>query len=393
MTPSEEVVHALCQRSFLSLWSYSSPRRRDGRELCDVLVACDPDVIIFSVKEISLRGSGDQQIDWQRWQRKAIDESAQQLYGASRELRHLDRVIQNNGAPGLHLPPPDHRRTHLIAVALGSDRSVPIYSGDLGKGFVHVWEEGSLHLLLGELDTVADFVGYLAAGEQFHGRGGSAVISGGEENLLAYYLHAGWQFPADCDMVVVNDDFWTGFTAKPEFRARKEADEVSYLWDRLIELFCEEFHDSLQAGTDLSNEEQVVRTMARENRFSRCVLAATFHDWHQRRVHGARIAPAHSGIVYVFLAAPRDLPREDRRIELMGRCYVARDLNPSSSTVIGIGTEVYDSSGFSLDGVYLFKPEWTAEDRAHAEYAREQFGWFRTPQMSRIQADEFPGEQ
>jgi hypothetical protein len=48
---SEEYLARLCRRSFLSLWSYPTPQGKNaGKELCDCLVVCDPDVIIFSVK-------------------------------------------------------------------------------------------------------------------------------------------------------------------------------------------------------------------------------------------------------------------------------------------------------------------------------------------------------
>ena len=39
-----------------------------SKELCDCLVVCDPDVIIFSVKGIRLTGDGDPELNWRRWQ-------------------------------------------------------------------------------------------------------------------------------------------------------------------------------------------------------------------------------------------------------------------------------------------------------------------------------------
>ena len=52
-TPTEAFAHSVCRQSFLSLWSYASPQgRTPGKELCDILVVCDPDIIIFSVKEV-----------------------------------------------------------------------------------------------------------------------------------------------------------------------------------------------------------------------------------------------------------------------------------------------------------------------------------------------------
>lgn len=54
LTFSEALVERLCHQSFLSLWSYANPRAGAGKELCDLLVVCEPDLVIFSVKEIGL---------------------------------------------------------------------------------------------------------------------------------------------------------------------------------------------------------------------------------------------------------------------------------------------------------------------------------------------------
>jgi hypothetical protein len=51
MNKAELLVYRLCRKSFLSLWSYMNPRRKpSGKELCDVIVVCEPDVLIVSVK-------------------------------------------------------------------------------------------------------------------------------------------------------------------------------------------------------------------------------------------------------------------------------------------------------------------------------------------------------
>lgn len=49
----------------------SNPKGKNGKELCDVLIVCDPDIIILSVKEIELTNSGDISVDWSRWQKKS----------------------------------------------------------------------------------------------------------------------------------------------------------------------------------------------------------------------------------------------------------------------------------------------------------------------------------
>ena len=116
LTPSEDLVARLAHKTFLSLWGEPNPLYRPGKELCDFLVVCDPDVVLLSVKEVVLRQREPLHLD--RWGRRAIDESVNQLYGAQRRLASIDRVIKADGTPGGLLPPKGERRVHRIAIAL-----------------------------------------------------------------------------------------------------------------------------------------------------------------------------------------------------------------------------------------------------------------------------------
>ncbi|MHC4251895.1 MAG: hypothetical protein ACYS9X_22475 [Planctomycetota bacterium] len=148
VTPSEEVVYQLCRKTFLSLWSYANPLNSLGKELCDVLVVCDPDVVVFSVKETSFGNSGDPNIDHERWRRRAIEASVRQIYGAERWIKANRNVIKSDGQPGLVLP--CRRRLHRVAVALGGEGKPFFNEGDFGRGYVHVLDENALLVALTE---------------------------------------------------------------------------------------------------------------------------------------------------------------------------------------------------------------------------------------------------
>ena len=150
MNRSEELVYNLCKKSFLSLWSYANPKGKDGKELCDVLVVCDPDIIIISVKEIELKCSGDVSTDWKRWQKRAIEKSYPQIYGAENWIKNATHVITSDGREALPFPEKDRRKIHRISVALGGKGQVPIYFGEFGKGYVHVFDENSLNIIIRE---------------------------------------------------------------------------------------------------------------------------------------------------------------------------------------------------------------------------------------------------
>lgn len=165
---SEQFVYGVCQRSFLSLWSYINPQgKAPNKELCDILVVCDPHVIVISVKDVELKKTGDVEINSDRWQRKAIEESRKQISGAIRWLDTAVEVIAKDGEKGLPLPPKKGRIYHRIAIAFGGRREIPIvtYSSE-NDSFVHIFDERSFYLLLRHLDTISDFIQYLSSKEK-----------------------------------------------------------------------------------------------------------------------------------------------------------------------------------------------------------------------------------
>ncbi|MEI9806637.1 MAG: hypothetical protein WDO16_01450 [Bacteroidota bacterium] len=70
----------------------------------NTLVVCDPDIIIFSVKEINIKESGNYDIDFDRWERKAIDESVAQIYGAERIIKQKEEILLKDKATKIKLP-------------------------------------------------------------------------------------------------------------------------------------------------------------------------------------------------------------------------------------------------------------------------------------------------
>ena len=228
-TPTEKYLVALCEKAFLRLWSYPNLFRDQGggKELCDVLIVFDRDIIIFSDKFCTYLDSGDEVKDWTRWFRRSIRDSARQVFGAERWIRHHpNRIFLDLGCTQplpIDLPSSEDMRLHRVVVARGAGkRCSAFFDGDSGslmvrsdlvgdvhvnapagpfgifrigrvdpdRGYVHVFDDENLDILLSELDTVADFVAYLTRKEAFI-CSGRVVLAPGEEDLLAYYLTGG----------------------------------------------------------------------------------------------------------------------------------------------------------------------------------------------------------
>ena len=121
-TDSERYLAALCERTFLSLWSVTSVHRDQGSgsEICDLLVVFGDHVVVFSDKDCDFPDTGDLVRDWSRWFRRSILDSAKQIAGAERWLReHPGRVfIDQSCTTPIHLalPAQDRMVVHRVAV-------------------------------------------------------------------------------------------------------------------------------------------------------------------------------------------------------------------------------------------------------------------------------------
>jgi hypothetical protein len=393
LNPAEDFATRVCLRSCLSLWCYSNPRGKGGKELCDVLVVFEPHVIIISVKDIPLKQ--DTYTEWQRWQRRAVEESVKQLYGADRWLTSADRVRRRDGTPGLPLPAPSERLIHRIALACGGAGEIPTASGDFGKGFVHVMTEQAFFDVLRELDTIGDLVSYLTAKEALITRGCSVVIEGSEANLVGLYLFHGRTFPPDCDRMIVDDGIWSEIAAKPEFQRRKELDRESYAWDALIEALIDPNADAIEGSSiELTDLERALRAMAMESRFARRVLGQglrTFIIAAQAGQIRSRALVGPSGVIYVLVYFRAGEDAQCRRAELGNRCFLARHVVGRGDTIVGVGLGEYQpGTGSTSDLIYLQLPDWSSADDDHAVQMKAALGFFDKATVRQSHEDEFP---
>ncbi|HAF78901.1 MAG TPA: hypothetical protein DCG42_16445 [Maribacter sp.] len=140
MTPSEQYVADLCQKSFLPFWNFPNPIGKKNKELCDVLVICGNYILIISVKDIRVSSHTDKKVQYERWVKKAVEDSAKQIYGAERFLKTANEVYAKNRTNKISLPPKNERIIFRIAIAFGSDNTFPLPYGEFGQGFVHVFD-------------------------------------------------------------------------------------------------------------------------------------------------------------------------------------------------------------------------------------------------------------
>ena len=432
VTEAERYLAKLCDRSFLSLWSYPNVYRdqgrrgtaSDGKEVCDLLVVFENDVIIFSDKDCRFPTSGDLNVDWCRWFKRAVKEPAEQIWGAERWIRsHSDRLYLDPKCTRpfpIELPNPKVARVHRIVVAhggvrrcreelggsgslmllpsiVGSAHTNPSEGGrpfaigqlDPARGYVHVFDDASLKVVMNTLDTVADFTAYLTKKELLI-LSGEFAGAAGEEELLAFYLKNldrqgdhDFIWPKSSGSLVVVEGLWEDFTQRSERLAQVKANKISYAWDALIENFTGHVLAGTQHFTthpgyeNLANQEKIFRFMARESRTRRRMLASGLLGIVRNTPKNMRfirvILPSHLGDpYYVFLLLPHldgidyEEYREVRRNFLAACCKVTRLNCPQAEDIIGIATESGRGAGGSEDIVWFDGRDWTTTDEKEA---------------------------
>ena len=422
---AERYLQTLCERSFLRLWSYpgvfrdqsNGGKSKGGKEVCDLLVVFENHILIFSDKNINFPNTGDLDLDWSRWVRRAVLESGEQLFGAERWIKsHHDRLFIDRECKQpfpIDLPDMSSAKFHRIIVAhgaydrckkvMGGSGSLMIFSSIIGKdhmlkrsnggipfaigqvdpvrGFVHILDDTSLRILMTTLDTIYDFTSYLEKKEHLFEKIVS-VGAAGEEELLAYYL-GNLNKDREHDFIVdeslngiyLDEGFWEDFSKSMERQSQIEANQISYSWDALIEEFSTHILNDTQYIKDPlgpRNQEKIMRILARESRTRRRMLAKALLGLLEKTPHsykGVRvIAPSKLGDpYYVFLIVPhlQGKPqkeyREVRKYLLESYCMVVKHKFPGAQDIVGIATEPGMNSYRSEDAIYMDVRIWTPE--------------------------------
>lgn len=400
-TESERYLGRLVQRAFLSLWSYSNIYTDEGRngcgsgkELCDLLVVFGNDVLLFSDKHCKFVPHADVNVAWSRWYKRAIEKSAKQLAGAEAWLKRFpDRLFLDSSCTTklpIKLPDPANRRIHLIAVTRGAaDHAITYWGGGSSGSFfidtelvqkdhynapfrvgwvlpnrrlVHVFDETTLDIGLQELDTASDFVNYLVEKQARFLTPNVDFIVPGEEELIAIYLmrydvntqrHSFPEAPPG-SLIALREGDWKNLIASKAYQTRREKNEISYLWDDLIE-FQNKHIISGTASTIFGDEsievyERIMRMMAQEDRVTRRILGESISHAHSVNVHGKRftrtvVRTPESDRAYVFMTLPQppectDKQYRDLRMnDLMAYCYKCKLKFENVREVIGISFE------------------------------------------------------
>jgi hypothetical protein len=409
-TVRERYLSALAEKSFIGLWCYPSVFRDQGlstsgvgKEVADLLLYFDGHVVLFSDKDIAFSQHEDIKVAWGRWYRRSLLESTKQLYAAEKYIRkNGDRLFLDEKCE--HPFPFDLRarklKIHLVAVTNNSDGPARDHFDKEGKGssgtlscqfsmdgndaishpftvpdfdktktFIHVFDESTLDIVLGELATTPDFIHYLVEKEKAVRERG-LVLSMGEEETLATYLmqpiNTGFgslRFPKTKHNVgiMIPELRWMLYEQSRFRSIREELKRRAQLWTGLITLFSTHILDANvgeAADEPIDTHERAIRCMASENLNSRAILSDHLLEkfdsvpvgHRSSRVVSTAMKPSRA---YIFVLFPRhddeEYPayREERTALMHAYGLVLKYRAPRFTEIIVLGMESKGSVGRS----------------------------------------------
>ena len=441
VTRTEEQLSALCNRTFLKLWSYPNPFKEDRKELCDLIAVFSDHVFIFFDRESrKLEGAiNDIHVACRRWKKEAVEKQINTARGAERYVRsrrpiYLDKKCKDT----FPLEITTETKIHKIIVAHGASKACKALSEDniygslaisyshnsppisfmLNSPFpcminldrddpVHVLDSHNLPILFGELDTFFDFVSYLTEKECALKRY-ELLIYCGEEDLIAHYFlnydrkqnsYRIGTGEKDSIGLCIREGEWKDFFESDAYARRKEANRISYVWDKVIQITCQNAMDGTLLGdTDLFKGKNALREMAKEPRFSRRFLSEhiikiieNFPETEEKIVRQPFFmsSPWYQDKGYVFLQFKHsDITDYDNDYRLQRRemlkivCGVIKNKLPHLNKVIGIAINPPKYSRVDdADFVLLECHNWTKKNEDYFHSKNVGFKFFQTDRI------------
>ena len=385
---AEQFVHVLAYKTFLTDWCFTNPEYLDNgtrKELCDLLVVFGDVAIIWQVKNTKLDKESF-------YKEQDIEKNLNQLVGAYNTLfKHEQPIELENPRRGKEtFDPKVIKDIYLVSALVGPEPELsPVYFKHKNHT-IHNLNRSFTEVLLTELDTIKDFCEYLEKVQEFVENGKEVIDVENGKGLLSYYLKNERDFGElkESNVAAFIDETWDSFVNRPEVKAKKKAEEISYKWDELIGFLHK---------TDALNYEIIARELARTSRFQRRRLAKSFIDAaiqankseYEDKDYRRLMIDLDDGITYCFLFSSEISEHRKMHLELMLR--VARGIKKEIKMVIGIATKKISVPGdenFNF-AIYTLE-EWTEEAQRDMDVIQEQTGIFKDTKLEIHTVHEYP---
>lgn len=378
-------------------------------------------------------------LTWSRWKRRVIDDQIRTARGAERYVKSGKPIFLD---PKCEVPFPIPVRAdakiHTFIVAHGARDackaignvygSLAIAYGELigrpslpfsvtlpRSDIVHVLDCHNLEIVFGELDTFPDLVAFIEEKERIIQRYGLLSYCG-EEDLLAHYL-ANFDQESQSYRIGVNENSvdciaicegdWREFVASGLQQRRRQANQISYLWDEIIQRTAQNrFDGTLLGELDLLHGNDAIHEMAKDPRVYRRALAEeiarrikSFPEDDQSFARTLSLLPSfYCDKAYVFLQVKRDPAlgndnkhREFRQALLVIACGVAKNKLPHLNKTIGLSIDAPKYSNWNFEDFVCFECSgWTKEQQEYFRRANEYWRFFHKIRATKRSIQDFP---
>lgn len=435
ITAGEKKVAQICEKSFLSLWSYPNLFYKTNKELCDVLIVFGDIVFLISEKTSEFKPEDkDLAIEWGRFKRNIIEKSYRQLYGAEKWLKSFPTKIYMDAACTKPFPLNISKNTKFIKISVinGLDKINKIRDSAEETGieipadmqlltmridnYIHLLDDYTFPILFEQLDTASDLISYFIKKENLL-QSGKLLFIPPESDLLVMFLS---NFDNDTgehcfipnyerfDTIVIDnpEDPYTFFSRREDVKRQGLANRNSYLWDSIVENYNHTLMDDKLIG-DVSFEDKVKisRIMSQENRYFRRILSekllagySTFKSSIERRVMLMQ-SPTDKELAYacIMLRKNPDETKEDYKkkasvlIELYAKTIKMRF--PHYKKILCF-TKTFPVTARENIYFFLFESELSDMDKKYVKECEVRYGIGRTftPVMFR-HSPEYPQKQ
>jgi hypothetical protein len=387
---AEEYTNSLAFESYLRFWCYPNPKDEEGdkKEICDLLILFERTCIIISVKNYELKGN------YQRYEKKVIQKSTNQLYGAERKLFKVSRQIKIKH-PDRDIEEFDSDQfENIFRITVNMGEQFEYYSladQKENKGFISILNKQTFEHLLQELDTIPDLVKYLNAREHLLTTHYEIHLNGSESDMLAVFMLNNRSFPKECfgqhDVLELNlENAWYEYNHKNlHVKDRRDADQVSYLIDRLVE-------------RDVLNEEwgeELAKELMSFNRMNRRVIAQNFYDLIEKYGDNPEILARRHILIddtmFLLIKYSNGLDPDfkDRIIRDAGNIYFYKLDIQNKLIVLGAPPDLSESKY----AILTRNGDTSQEAKDILEDLCQQYGWFQNMNRTEVEYKEFPNEE
>jgi hypothetical protein len=387
---AEDLIERICHRAFFRDFVVRDPKYKNpgGKQLeaADVLVLFGTEAVTIQVKARpkGRKESETEEVYHQRLRAK-IEAGAKQVPTLTRALR-TGGLTEVTTARGLVVPvDADKIQTirGIVVLDLPAERALPeddkstLYAGvsESSGVLVHAFLSDEFEAMLEELDTLPDFLAYLAFRERMYGANKLSPFTRNLDLLAFYKIHHDLRHEADkrdIGLIIIADGMWEHYLeayAEPRLR-RRELDEPSFFVDKAIE-----FLDTAFTGHEEESGHQwllMARELASFNRVERRLIGGKWRAAMERAVaKGSAFTvcrfdekPDEAFIVY---AGP-----EESRGEFLGFLASAAYVKFSLRRVVAFGAAAIHAATTTMQMVLMEDVTFDDEDLPKLEAAAQQ---------------------